>query len=185
MTTNNFMVDIETLSTRPNATIVSIAIVKFDRNGSLPKLENMEQCYIKVARESCEVLGMHVDDKTMEWWKKQDESVRWEALENPENRLSIKHALDKLSGFIGKGNALVWGNGDDFDCTILGEAYRLCGKTVPWKFWNTRDVRTVLDLANISPWDLPSNDKHHPVHDCYRQIYGIKKAFNQLNLYNE
>lgn len=183
MPSSNFMVDIETLSTRPDAVIVSIAAIKFDRQGDLPKLENMETFYKRVSRESCEVLGMHVDPKTMEWWKKQEEDVRFEALENPVDRLDIKEALRELSQFIGKANPIIWGNGDDFDCTILGEAYRICNQETPWKFWNTRDVRTVFDLGNVTPWSLPDNHKHHPIHDCYRQILGLKKAFRNINIY--
>lgn len=179
----NFMIDIETLSTSPNASILTIAVVKFARGGPLEKLEKMEKFYVRVSTESCRELNMHEDEDTKKWWDNQDKSIRWEAMENPEERVSIHEALQKLTNFIGSCEAIVWGNGDDFDCVILNQAYQTCGLVTPWKFWNTRDVRTVFDLGGVTPWSLPDNQKHHPIHDCYRQIIGLKRAFKNINLY--
>ena len=180
MTFPDVMIDIETLSTRPNATIVSIGAIKFSRDGPMKKLEEMDQFYVRVSRESGEIIGSRTDQDTLDWWKKQDEKVRYEALENPIDRLDIKDALTKLKEWIGK-STIVWGHGDDFDCVVLNENYRMCGQETPWKFWNTRDTRTVYDLAGIRISDLPPDDKHHPIHDCYRQIYGLKLGFAKLS----
>jgi len=175
------MIDIETLSTRSNAVIVSIGAIKFERKGHLPKLEDMDSFYTKVSRESCEVLGMDVDPSTIEWWSKQDDTIRFEAIENTEGRLEIKDALTKLTTWIGTSQH-IWGNGDDFDCVILADAYARCNMKVPWKFWDTRDTRTIFDIAGIRNNDLPTNEKHHPVHDCYRQIAGVVMSMGKLNL---
>ena len=180
----NYMIDIETLSTRTNASILTIGAMKFTREGPLPEMSEMETFYRRVNRVSCDDLDMHVDKNTEAWWAKQSDDVRWEAIENPENRQDLKDVLIGLTSFIGKGNPIVWGNGDDFDCVILTEAYRLCGLELPWKFWNTRDVRTVMDLGNVKPWDLPSISKHHPVHDCYHQIIGLKRSFKNIGMFN-
>jgi hypothetical protein len=182
-TRKDVMVDIETLSTRPNAVIVSIGAIKFDRKGPLEKLEEMDSFYTKVSRESCEVLGMNVDPSTVEWWNRQDDAIRFEALENPEGRLPIKDALKNLATWIGT-SQYIWGHGDDFDCVILGEAYNICNIKVPWKFWNTRDTRTLFDLAGIRNADLPKNDKHHPIHDCFRQVSGVSMSMVKLGLTN-
>ena len=178
--TKDVMIDIETLSTRPNAAIVSIGAIKFNRNTEVPRLEDMNQFYVRVSRESCETTGMHVDPATIEWWSKQDRDIRYEALENPIDRLTIKDALMKLAEWF-KGTQYIWGHGDDFDCVVLSEAYKLCDMKVPWDFWNTRDTRTLFDIAGIRNSDLPANDKHHPIHDCYRQIVGVRKALSSLN----
>ena len=176
------MIDIETLSVEPTAVIVSIAAVKFNRNVDKP-VENLDQIYIKVHRESCEILGMHTDENTISWWQRQDAAIRYEALENPENRVTIKEALTKLTTWLGRSELKIWSHGDDFDCVILSQAYQKCNMKTPWKFWNTRDTRTVLDLGNVNLTDIQIKNKHHPVYDCYRQILAIKKAFNNLKLY--
>jgi hypothetical protein len=179
--TKDVMIDIETLSTRPNAVIVSIGAIKFSRVGVTPELDEMDSFYTRVSRESCELLGMHVDPNTLEWWKKQDADIRYEALENPVDRLTIKDALSSLSKWFGR-SQFIWGHGDDFDCVVLNEAFTICNMKVPWQFWNTRDTRTLFDIAGIRNSDLPANDKHHPIHDCYRQFIGVKKALSKLNI---
>ena len=55
------MIDIETLSTRPNAVILTIGAIKFDRKGPLKKLEEMDQFYVRISKESCELSGMIID----------------------------------------------------------------------------------------------------------------------------
>ena len=177
----NVMIDIETLSTDPNAAIVSIGALKFNRKEGRKKLEDMNRFYVKVSRESCETLGMSVSQETLEWWKRQDEGIRYEALENPNDRVTIKEALEKLTMWI-NGSQHIWGHGDDFDCVVLTQAYKTCGLKVPWKYWNTRDTRTLFDIAGIHPWDLPPDDKHHPINDCYRQYVGVMMSLSKLNL---
>jgi len=170
------MLDLETLSTRPNAIIVSIGAVKFDRRGPIRDLEQLDQFYKRIEIDSCKELGMHFDQEVQNWWNEQDDDIRYEALEHTE-RGTIKDVLHDFSRWF-RGCKLIWGNGDDFDCTILSEAYKLAGIKTPWNFWDTRDVRTALDIGNINPRDLPSQHKHHPIHDCYRQIIGVKKSLS-------
>ncbi len=168
------MIDLETLSTRPNAIIVSIGAIKFERKGPLRDLNNLDQFYKRIDIESCRELGLHYDQSVADWWSEQDPDIRYEALDNPD-RAKIKDVLTDFSRWF-RGCKLVWGNGDDFDCTILCEAYTIAGIKPPWDFWNTRDVRTVLDIGQVNINDLPLANKHHPIHDCYRQIVGVKKA---------
>jgi hypothetical protein len=180
-TTNDIMLDIETLSTQPNASILSIGAIRFNRKGPILPLNKMDQFYIRIDRKSCDDLKMHVDPKTVEWWDKQDEAIRDEAMGDGDDRVTLREGLEKLTKWIGGGNVTPWGNGDDFDCVIMGEAYKSVGLTQPWKFWNTRDVRTILDFGNIKPWNLPADNKHHPINDCYRQIWGVKKVFDKFH----
>lgn len=172
------MLDLETLSVRSDAAIIVIGAIKFNRNNYLKPLEEMETFYRLVDIESCTKAGLRIDEETKNWWHNQDYAVRYEALENP-NRVSLKKALLDFSAWV-RPNTKIWGNGDDFDCSILAEAYHKCEIPVPWKFWLTRDCRTLFDIASIKNADLPKNSKHHALHDCYRQIVGVKKAFNKL-----
>jgi len=174
------MIDIETVSTESNAAICSIAAVKFTR-GETTKLEELDHIYCKVSIESCTLLGMNTDPNTMEWWDSQSEDVRYEAIENPIDRLDIKSALEKLTTWLGPhaSKIKVWSHGDDFDCVILSNAYKVCNMKTPWSFWNTRDTRTIYDIANIRLENVYSN-KHHPLYDCYNQIHTLNKCIFKL-----
>lgn len=175
------MLDIETLGVRPNCCILIIAAIKFNRQKKLGNLPDTDSFYRRIDITSCKNIGMSIDSSTVEWWDTQPDNIRYEALES-DGRISIQQALLEFDEWIGNNpNTLVWGNGDDFDCTILGEAYTLCGMEIPWKFWNTRDLRTLYDIAQVKKKDLPKNNKeHHALYDCYYQIKGLHKAFMLL-----
>ncbi len=177
------MLDIETLSTSTNSVIVSIGAIKFDKTAKiLPSVDLMDTFYRKIDINSCTNLGMEINKSTMDWWHKQDPVYTREALYSENNRVPIKQALIELSQWI-KPCEKVWANSPDFDCTILKNAYHLCKLDLPWSYWNTRDVRTTVALAEISLKDI-SVATHNPVDDCYRQIIGLRKAFTLLGIHN-
>lgn len=175
------MVDLETLSTASNSIILSIGAVKFDRSFELPKIENCEVFYRRINIDSCRKVGLVSSEDTINWWNKQDESVRYEALDNPD-RSDLKDVLNDFSKWLGYNtfNKKIWGHGDDFDCVILDNAYKCCGLKTPWNFWNTRDTRTLFDIANININDFPITGAHHALNDAYRQVKCVKIAFSKL-----
>jgi len=184
----NVMMDLETLSVRPNAVILVIGAIKFNRGETWSEnidekgLEKLDTFYTRIKINSCTNAGMRIDPATQKWWDKQDESVKYEALEHP-TRVTIKEALRAFKIWFGKGHSTkIWGNSPDFDCTILGEAYKLCGMEIPWKFWLTRDLRTIMDIGGIRTCDLPQYQKHNALFDCYRQIIGFQRSEKNLGL---
>jgi hypothetical protein len=178
MSNFELMVDIETLSTSPDAVILVIGAVKFKRNGNLKPLKELDTFYRRITPNSCMEVGLKVDKETVEWWNKQDPNVKFEAIENPD-RVPLRQALTEFSSWL-KSCDKIWANSPSFDCVILESAYKACDIPIPWKFWNTRDCRTIFDIAGIRKCDLPNNEQHNAIHDCYRQIVGVKRAF--LNL---
>jgi hypothetical protein len=172
------MIDIETLSTNPNAHILTIAAIKFNRNDcSIPLLEDMETFYQRVDLSTCKNLDFHIDNNTLEWWNKQSKEVYDEAFEK--ERFPIKDVLQNLSKFCINCDK-VWSNGNNFDCVILEHGYRVCDIPVPWKFWNTRDCRTVLDLGKVKLSDIKVQHQHHALYDCYRQIIAVQKSIKNI-----
>lgn len=177
---DDVMIDIETYSVRPNASILTLGAIKFDRNSSLPKLEKMDTFYRKITLKSNIDKNRDIDPKTQEWWSEQPEEAQRE-MTDPKDRISLKKALTEFSQWFGD-SKYIWSHGDDFDTVIVNDAMKECGMETPWKFYNTRDTRTLFDLAGVYNSDLPQNTKHHAVHDCYRQIAGVFKSLRKLNL---
>lgn len=180
MSEQEVMLDIETLSVRPDAAIVVIGALKFSRTDKIRPMGEMDAFYRRIHIQSCKDVGLRIDKDTLIWWKSQPADIRYEALEDP-NRVQLQQALCEFRDWM-KPCEKVWGNGDDFDCTILGEAYSKCNLDIPWKFWNTRDCRTLFDLAGMSKDDLPPGNEHHALCDCYRQVVGVRKALKKLEL---
>ena len=178
----DIMLDLETLSTRADAAIIIIGAIRFYRKDKNVPMEEMDTFYRRVTVDSCVSAGLRVDDSTVEWWKQQEQISRYEALENPD-RVSLKSALEDFTKWIGDNQrTVVWGNGADFDCTILGEAFLRLNMQIPWKFWCTRDCRTLFDLAGTRKSDLPAGLEHHALHDCYRQIIGVRRSLQTLGV---
>lgn len=180
------MMDLETLSVRPNAVILIIGAIKFNRRETWSEnidekcLNKLDSFYVRIKLDSCKNIGMHIDPATQKWWDEQDPDIKYEALENPD-RVTLKTALKEFKQWFGTNSyTKIWGNGSSFDCTILGEAYKLCGMTAPWKFWMERDLRTIMDLGNVKAGDLPQYKKHHALWDVYRQIIGLQLASDRI-----
>jgi len=171
------MIDLETLSTRPNAVILVLAAVKFNRTGKIRKLEDMDTFYHRITINSCEEKGMHTDPETQKWWDKQDREVREEAFGEPREDLSV--VLRKFIEWYGDAKT-PWSHGATFDLVILNDAFRRCNLEAPWKFWDCRDTRTLYDIAGVKNWDLPQASKHHALYDCDRQIWGVKESIRRL-----
>ena len=173
------MIDIETLSTKPNALILTIGIIRFDRFKDSIEIQDSDKLYYRIDRESCEKLNMDIDSSTVEWWSKQTEETKNEALYG-DDRVDISFALKKISIFL-RDCTHIWSNSPNFDCIILENAYRKCNLKIPWNFWQLRDCRTLYDLANIKL----SNEtvvKHNALDDCYNQLICLNKSLKKLKL---
>ena len=183
------MMDLETLSVRPNAVILVIGAIKFNRgetwqekNITMSDIEKRDFFYTRIIIKSCTNIGLHIEASTEKWWKEQSDDVRHEAIKHTD-RVPLRQALVDFKNWFGTcPRTKIWGNGSSFDCTILGEAYKRCEIDVPWKFWLERDLRTITDLGGIRMCDLPQYKKHHALFDCYRQIIAFQRAERNLGI---
>ena len=175
------MIDIETLSTNVNALILTIGAIKFDSKLKCIKpIEEMQTFYKRIEIDSCLKLGMNINDDTVKWWDNQDESIREEVF-CEKDRVDIKEAIIELAEFI-KDCKYVWANSPNFDCVILENAFSVCNISVPWKFWNLRDTRTVYALANTRLKDFSNLTAHNALNDCYNQILCLQESYKKLKL---
>ena len=150
------MVDLETLSTRANATILSIGAVKFTLGDGI-----IDTFYTNIDARSCKDFGLHVDKKTVEWWSVQNKEALKALMVDPQ---PLDIAMTNFADWIGKDEIMIWGNGASFDVTILEEAFEVCDINVyPWKHWNIMCFRTVMNLMGLRNSDIrkAENDTHH------------------------
>jgi len=168
----DIMIDIETLATGPDATILTVAAQCFD-----PFTEgyhNQKYYYARITLESQE--NRKIDNDTIAWWATQKEASA-EAF-NEKDRIPLDVALTDLGKLIWKSN-FVWANGPTFDCNILEHAYKSIGKVQPWQFYKVRDARTIYSLWPDCPKPPTS---HHALEDCKRQIIMLQLTFKQLGI---
>lgn len=141
---SNFMLDIETLGTKPNAAVVQIGCVGFDTDGniSLPFT-------VSVTPHP----DSSMDFSTIQWWMGQADEARKSVFDKQFFDPAV--GLEQLNQFIADNSDevvgyKVWSKPSTFDIVILESLYRACGYAqAPWAHWNTRCLRTLLDDAKF------------------------------------
>jgi hypothetical protein len=170
------MIDLETLSTNPNAVILTVGGVKFDPHTNMKPYHDM---YFRVDVDSQTMQGRHVMDDTLDWWAKQSEDVREEAL-GDKDRIDLDNMIKTINKF-SVGVDVFWCQGPLFDYAILQNLYTQLGHPVPWQYCQIRDSRT---LFNLVPRD--KNEKrvglHNALSDCIFQAKKVQKIYRQLGL---
>ena len=170
-------IDLETIDTKPSATVLSLGGVKFDPKSND---EPHSEFYIKICIEDQDKLGRSASDDTIEWWGKQDEQIRNEAFDQT-GAVSVDEALKQISKF-SVGVDTFWGQGYGFDYTIMEDMFRQGGRPITWNFWQIRDSRTLFGCCKQDPRKAIQNDLHNALADAYYQSKAIQVAYKELNI---
>jgi len=138
------MVDLETLSTRPDAAIISIGACWFEPVTGLVG----SPIHILIDLADSIRSGGHVDGDIVHWWLQQSYQARQAITEGCKS--TMDDALYALSEYLRSvaplDKVLVWGNGADFDLSILASAYARADIYLPWRYYNGRCLRTLRKL---------------------------------------
>ena len=153
-TSKQIVVDLETLSTHPNACIVSIGAVLIE------DMEITDTFYINVDGRTCKEAGLHIEQDTIKWWGEQSKEAQEAWQKNP---VPLQEAIDKFTLWYGKESIPIWGYGANFDVVILESAYRALDMNIPWKFWDISCLRT---LMNVLDKRLPKANNHNALDDA-------------------
>lgn len=175
----HLMLDIETMGTKSNSLILSIAAVEFNIESG--KTNREFEGFIN-PKSSLE-LGFDIDAETLMWWLEQSDDARSVITKKRSYKLDL--ILDLFTRFCGDlGNDFqIWGNSARFDCGLLQDAYNKLGLDIPWGFWNERDVRTLVSFApEIKKAEVFTGIKHNAIDDCKFQISYCSKIWNKLNV---
>ena len=149
-----FMHDLETRGTTPGCAIVSVGLIAFN-----PFADRVDDIFVDDGYYSVVTLAsnvdafLHIDAATDEWWAKQSPAARV-ALEQhkADKGLALRDALEGMADYVAEHvtprNALMWGNGADFDNPIVAVAARMVGFKLPWQ-WGNRCYRTTKNLHEV------------------------------------
>ncbi|EIH7431181.1 3'-5' exoribonuclease, partial [Escherichia coli] len=139
-TCDHLMIDLETMGKNPDAPIISIGAIFFD-----PQTGDMGPEFSKTI--DLETAGGVIDRDTIKWWLKQSREAQSAIMTD---EIPLDDALLQLREFIDENSGeffvQVWGNGANFDNTILRRSYERQGIPCPWRYYNDRDVRTIVEL---------------------------------------
>lgn len=167
----HIMLDLETLSTKGDAAILSIGAVVFDLKNKLIG----DSFYNTINLQDCIDLKLRIDASTFYWWINQSEIARQKICDHP---INMNLALLNFTSFCKKHldeNFEIWSKGQSFDISILKNAYQSSKLPCPWNYLNERDVRTYVRELDQEFHVYNYENSHDPVSDCIDQI---KTMFN-------
>jgi hypothetical protein len=98
MSYTDLMIDLETTSTKHNAAIIAIGLVKFNLNNPSVERKTLE---LLIDENSLTKYDFHTCPETLKWWENQNEDVRNHVFYD-QPRVVIEEALDTINEF-GKG----------------------------------------------------------------------------------
>ena len=175
--TTHATIDIETLGTNPDTVVLTIGGIKFD-----PMADDglHSQFYYRLNADEQIEMGRTVDEKTLEWWEKQPEEIRKEALETTD-RVSTEQSLKALNKWL-VGVDKIWCQGPVFDIGILQDLYRQMNVHYNWSFWNIRDSRTLFSLMDKDPRKEIDFAAHNALADAIVQSLCIQKVYKKLDI---
>jgi hypothetical protein len=172
----HIMLDLETLSTRPNAVILTLGAVKFN---PFSLGDPGPGLYIRPDVDEQIAQGRDVQDETVNWWMSQAEDVREEAL-GTDGRISVESMYRQLNRFL-VGADSIWAQGPLFDFAILENLYRQYGWPTPWQYWQIRDSRTLFGVHG-DPRVKGKVGLHNALEDCVSQATAVQQVYNRLGL---
>jgi len=176
------MLDLETLSLGDRATVTAIGAVFFD-------LEQVHYGELLLPEVQPQIrLGRTVRWDTIVWWLEQDEEARREVATKDQYRVPVERALDQLSRLYRDHETIeVWGNGSNFDVSIMDTLYADFHQSPPWTYKQVRDLRTLVSMVPDADTLMPVKDdgasigvKHSAIDDAYRQAVWAQRLMKEL-----
>lgn len=176
---NHIMLDLETLSAREDAAILSIGAVRFD----LDNLEvggtelypfrnskdwNYSPSFYRVIdiEDEDNHRGLRIDGSTVKWWMNQSDEARAVFKGDDGSLWSLETALSDFEDFVtAVDNSFIWGNGSTFDNMILRNAYRVKGLQYPGSHKKDICYRTI---KTVFPLEHERRGTHHNALDDAR-----------------
>ena len=178
----HLMIDLETMGTNTNAPIVVIGAVFFDpQTGEIGPV-----FYIVISLTDAMNTGAVPDGGTIEWWLKQSSEARAAILTD---QVKLEDALSRFREFINEYSdekfVQVWGNGATFDNAILRTSYERLDIPCPWRYYNDRDVRTIVELGKTIDFDartvIPFEGvRHNALDDARHQAKYVTATIQKL-----
>lgn len=169
------MLDFETLGNGKNACVTQIGACYFDRQtGAIGRQFSMQVDAVSAQKNGCDL-----DADTVYWWLKQSPAAIASMIAEP--RENIRQAFIELAAFL-KGAEHVWSHAT-FDFVILQETYKLLNIEKPVGFRTARDLRTLVEIAQLDGKDFPRKGVHHnALDDAIYQVGYCVAGLNKISL---
>jgi len=179
----HIMIDLETFGTKPGSAIASIGALEFFPEAGVIG----QELHVAVNVTTCLLAGLTIDAGTVKWWQKQSEGARNAITESPEALdVSLRMLNDLLIDpelHVVPDHLVIWCRGTSFDPGMLEAAYAAAGMKPLWKYWQWRDMRTLLKVCEeyrgyVEP--ARTDIAHDALDDCRHQTRVVTECLALL-----
>ncbi len=178
-TCEHLMIGLKTMGRNPDAPIISIGAIFFD-----PQTGDMGPEFSKTI--DLETAGGVIDRGVIKCWLKRSREAQAAILID---EIPLDDALLQLREFIAENSVeffvQIWGDGAKFDNVILRRSYERQGIPCPWRYYNDRDVRTIVELGEAigfdARMDIPfEGERHNTLDDARYQAKYVSAIWQKL-----
>ncbi|ADM79980.1 DexA exonuclease A [Aeromonas phage phiAS5] len=189
---DDYIIDMETLSNKANATAIDLAVIVYREDVmNPPSFKDLVSRGIKIKFDLKSQSNRHKLKSTIDWWKNQSPEAK-KNLKPSEHDVTIEDGIQQFFDFIRKPEfkvdywkSLAWCRGNSFDFTIFEDMLsQFTGNddTIfdqPVNFSRQRDIRTAIEqnlgtrMQTICPLPKGTLDgfvKHDSIHDAAKDI---------------
>ena len=173
------MLDLETLDTKPSAIVLSIGAVLFNQSGI------HSEFYTELNFETQLLAKRTQSQSTLNWWLNQQAGRKFN-LPSEDYGYQLKEFLNWLKNemvFYNPADFRIWGNGSTMDVSIIEDLLCSAGLSIPYHYWQIRDLRTFRELvADVEKIDESyyEGEKHNALTDAKAQakyvIYHMRRT---------
>lgn len=209
----DLVIDMETCGTTPNAAVMQVACLPFNRDAK--KADDVFPDYApfeaKVDLRSCVMDGYDFDRSTIKWWTDKPQRLKQEV--STGTCYPIKEVFQQLFAYVTDVKAYfkaevvtMWAQGSDFDLAIMRNVCAKSGLVLPVSFHNFRDARTfIIEVGSYGLLpdyfegikeqnrvynhiaDMPGDtqDTHNAMYDCRRTAWNVYVCMGILSQIQE
>jgi hypothetical protein len=172
----DIMIDLETLSTGPDAIVLSIGACVFDI-----KSQQILSTFIQIPDVQDQMKkGREIEASTLKWWFGQSDAAKKVFHEKARPTEEVLKTFSQwiANNVLLKKDRKVWGNGSHFDISILENLFKQYGIEVPWLYYNVYDLRTFKRFVGLNAKVEKQGVNHNALDDAIGQAQYVMKYAN-------
>lgn len=172
----HIVLDIETLGLELDCPIIQVGAVEVEKIDEKFRITNKFARTISIDSNIASEFT-NFSDKTINFWNTYKD--RLVAMFNRPVR-PIRIVLDELRMFCtSRDTDYYWSKGNCFDFPILENAYNKLNISVPWKYYQVRDIRTIQDPLFREEGFYDFINTHDALEDCTNEAMILTEVLNK------
>ena len=190
----DIMIDDETLDVEPTAIILTLGAVAFKPKEGIVATKAKHYTSFDMVEQVG--MGRTMSADTINFWMKAGNEEEREAKNRAREDafkpgIDLKGGLQRFDEFVRSlepdpKKVVMWCKGMDFDIAQLNSAYKMCGMENPWRYWNSRDMRTSVAHAEEKSgkkFELSREGTYHnALDDAIYQAHEMCWVYKELGL---